>query len=277
MSLLESIIYGLVSGAAEFLPVSPSAHQALMRLLFGADIRSSLQELLIHICAVAAVFVASRETISRLRLVQNSLYNSRYRRARRQLDNKSYYDLRLVKTAAFPLVIGLFLRITTNSMENNLLATMGFMVLNAVVLLLVAHSSHGNRDAITMSGLDGIVMGVAGALSVFPGVSRTGMIASYATARGADGECAADWSILLGIPAMILAACFDVVGIFTGGLGITSAAMVFGCILSGLTAFCGAYISISILRLILNYSGYSKFAYYSIGTAMFSFVLYLIA
>lgn len=277
MSLFESILYGLVSGVAEFLPVSAGAHQALLRLLFGVSNRSSLQELLIHIGVLASVFVASRETLSRLRLAQNSLSHTRRRRARNQLDGKSYYDLRLVKTAAVPLIIGLFIRITTQSFDGNLLAMMGFMVLNASVLLLVAHGSHGNRDARTMSGLDGIVMGLAGALSVFPGMSRTGMIASYATARGADGESAADWAIILGIPALLFAACFDVAGLFFGGMGALSASMVAGCVLSGLTAFCGGYVGISVLRLILNHAGYSKFAYYSIGTAMFSFILYLIA
>ena len=277
MSLLESILYGLVSGIAEFLPVSAEAHQALLRLLFGVSNRSSLQELLIHIGVLVSVFVASRETLNRLRLAQNSLSHTRRRRARNQLDGKSYYDLRLVKTAAVPLIIGLFLRITTQSFDGNLLAVMVFMLLNALVLLLVAHSSHGNRDARTMSGLDGIVMGVAGALSVLPGISRTGMIASYATVRGADTESAADWAILLGIPAIIVAACLDIVGIFFGGLGALSASMVAGCVLSGLTAFCGGYLGISVLRLILNHVGYSKFAYYSIGTAMFSFILYLIA
>lgn len=277
MSLLESILYGLVSGIAEFLPVSAGAHQALLRFLFGVDNRSSLQELLIHIGVLVSVFVANRETLSRLRLAQNSLSNTRRRRSRNLLDGKSYYDLRLIKTAAVPLIIGLFLRITTQDFDDNLLAMMGFMILNAVILLFVAHSSYGNRDARTMSGLDGIVMGVVGALSVFPGISRTGMIASYATARGADGESASDWAILLGIPAVLFAACFDVVGIFSSGLGIASASMVVGCALSGLTAFCGGYIGISVLRLLLNHAGYSKFAYYSIGTAMFSFILYLIA
>lgn len=192
------------------------------------------------------------------------------------MDSKSYYDLRLLKTAALPLLAGLLLYASTARLESSLLALMGFLVVNGIVLLIAEHTRHGNRDSRTMSGLDGIAMGIAGAASVFPGISRTGMISSYAAARGADSQSAANWAILLGIPATLFAICYDAFLIFSGGIGAVSALLIVSNILSGIAAFCGGYIGISVLRLIFAHSGLSQFAYYSFGAAMFTFILYLL-
>lgn len=275
MSIIESILYGFVSGLSAFLPVSSHAHQSLMCYLFGISTRNSLQEILVHIGLMFSIFVGCREIIFRLRREQKLMSATRRRRMR-AVDAKSYYDLRLLKTATFPLLIGLLLYITTQKLENNLVAIMGFLLVNAFALLVAEHSRHGNRDARTMTGLDGIVMGILGALSVFPGVSRTAMIASYATVRGADSENVSNWAILLGIPAIAFAICFDVFRIVTVGVGGFSFSAFIGCLLSGAAAFTGGYVGISLLKAVLANSGFSKFAYYSIGAALFSFIIYLI-
>ncbi len=275
MSAFAYIIYGFISGMTEFLPVSSRGHQALLRYLFGAETRIPLQELLVHIGVLFSLMVGCSEIISRL-LREQKLRAVHHRRKAHYTDGRGYFDLRLLKTAAVPLFIGLFAYFATASFENNLLLIMAFWFINALILFLADHMPRGNRDARTMSSLDGIVMGVAGALSVLPGISRTGTVSAYAIARGADDENAVNWSVLMGIPALIFAVIFDLAGFFTYGVGINSFGAVLGCILSGIAAFAGGYLGISLLKLILNHSGLSKFAYYSVGAALFSFAIYLI-
>ena len=274
MSVLENILYGLVSGITEFLPVSSGAHQVLMRYLFGADSRVPVQELLVHIGVLLAIFVGCKDVLFRLRIEQRALQNSR--RRRHNSDSRSYFDLRLLKTACVPLLLGLLLNIITFRKENNMGMLIAFSLLNALILLLADHTSRGNRDSRTMSGLDGIVMGIVGALSAFPGMSRTGMISAYTVARGAEGENVANWAVLLGIPAMAFAICFDLVLLVVMGFVGMTFVMFLGYILCGVMAFVGAYLGISLLKIILNQSGFSGFAYYGIGMALFSFILYLI-
>ena len=274
MSVIESILYGLISGITEFLPISSGAHQVLLRYLFGVDTRVPVQELLVHIGVLLAIFVGCKDIIFRLRIEQKMLSNSR--RRRHSLDSKSYFDLRLLKTASTPLLVGLLLTIATFRKENNIGMLIAFSLINAAVLLFADHTSRGNRDSRTMSGLDGIVMGVAGALSVFPGVSRTGMISAYTAARGAEVEHVVNWTVLLGIPAMLFALCFDLVLLITMGFMGMSFVMFLGYVLSGVMAFVGGYLGISLLKIVLNQNGFSGFAYYSIGMALFSFILYLI-
>ncbi len=274
MSVLESVLYGLVSGITEFLPVSSDAHQILLRYLFGVDSRVPVQELLVHIGVLLAIFAGCKDVLFRLRIEQRALQNSR--RRRHGSDSRSYFDLRLLKTASVPLLLGLLLRILTFRKENNFGMLIAFSVLNAVILLLADHTSRGNRDSRTMSGLDGIVMGIVGGLSAFPGMSRTGMISAYTVARGAEGENVANWAVLLGIPAMLFGICFDLVLLVAMGFMGMTFVMFLGYILSGVMAFAGAYFGISLLKLILNQNGFSGFAYYGIGMALFSFILYLI-
>ncbi len=275
MSLIESLFYGFISGITEFFPISSQAHQTLLRYIFGVSTRNSLQELLVHIGLLLALLYACRDLLLRLRREQNSISMHRQRRNRTS-DAKSRYDLRLIKTATFPLLIGLLLCVVVGKGKENLLTVMVFLLLNAMILLFAEHIQHGNRDSRTMTGLDGIVMGILGALSSFPGISRTGIISAYATARGADNQNAINWALLLGIPAIIFAACYDVVLIFAVGVGALSFPVIIGCILSGIGAFAGGYLAISMLVSILNHTGYSPFVYYSFGAALFSFVLYLI-
>ena len=275
VSILESILYGLISGLTEFLPVSSRAHQALMRYLFGVSAEAPVQELLIHIGVFCAILVACREVLSRLMREQKRSSGRRYRRAR-SLDSKSNYDLRLLKTATLPLLAGLLILLATGKLGQNLLLLMAFWLLNGFILLLADHTSRGNRDSRTMTALDGIVMGIAGALSVLPGVSRTGMIAAYSTARGAESQHTVNWAVLLGLPAMLFVCCLNLFSMFSVGTGVTDFLDFIKFVLSGAAAFGGGYLGISVLKLILSQSGFSKFAYYSIGAAMLSFILYLI-
>ncbi len=276
MSIIASIIYGFIAGLTEFLPVSSRAHQALLRYLFGVDTRIPLQEILVHIGVFFSLIVGCSEILNKL-MREQKLQTGYNRRKSRITDGKSFFDLRLLKSAGFPLFIGLFFYFVTVKFESNLLLVMGFLFLNAIILFIADYMPRGNRDAATMSSLDGIVMGLVGALSALPGISRTGAISGYVIARGADDENTANWSVLLGIPAIIFAILFDLVSFFNYSIGIHSFGAFLGCLLSGIAAFAGGYLGISLFKLILKHSGLSKFAYYSVGAALFTFAIFLIS
>lgn len=267
MSVISGILYGLLSGITEFLPVSARAHQSIMLQLWGEASRDPLQDLLVHIAVLLSLIVSSRTLLAKMRHVRNHSRNGR---------TKGAYDSRLIHTASVPLVIGALLYTAIMQYEHNLLILSLFLILNGAVLLLVEHISYGNRDAATMSRLDGILMGICGALAFFPGLSRTGIITAYGVGRGADKQNAVNWAVMLGIPAMAVAIVTDVVQMITAGIPGASFVTILGYILGGAAAFGGTYLGISFLRVVLNRSGFSGFAYYSLGAALFSFILYLI-
>lgn len=275
MSIIESIIYGLISGLTEFIPVSSRAHQIILRYIFGANSRNFLQEFLVHIGILLSILVSCREYISRLRREVHTLTLPRGSKKLKS-DSSLFYDLKLLKTAAIALTFCSIVILFIFKTEGRILSVAGLLILNAVILLLAAHSQYGNRDARTMSALDGVVMGILGCLSVFPGISRIGIISSYTTLRGVDYRNSINWVVVLSIPAIILLCLFDIIGVIGVGIGNLSFISFIGYFLSGVSAFLGGYIAVSVLFAILTYYSFSYFAYYSLGVSLFSFILYLI-
>lgn len=275
MSVIESVIYGFISGITELIPVSSQAHQIILRYMFGADSRNFLQEFLVHIGVLLSILFSCRDFISHLRREKQTSTLSR-RNKRQKPDSLLFFDLRLLKTAAITLTFCTIILFLIFRIEGMLLSVAGLLILNAVILLLAAHSQYGNRDARTMSALDGFIMGILGCLSIFPGISRVGIISSYTTLRGAEFKNSMNWVVILSIPAITLLCLFDIIGVIGVGIGHISFTSLIGYLLSGLSAFLGGYIAVSILFVILTYYSFSYFAYYSIGVSLFSFILYLI-
>lgn len=274
MSVIENILYGLVSGLTEFLPLSSRGHQTLLHHLFGVSTRVSLQDLLVHIGILLSVFIASHDYIARLRWDQSTLATVRRNKSRR-METKSQYDLRLLRSTVVPMLLATVLFRLLLKDEYSLLSLMWLLIVNGAVLLIVEHTRQGNRDAKTLTGFDGIMIGISTAASALPGLSGTGLTLSYTTARGADIQKATNWAILLVIPAAIFAVCGDLLYIFGNGFGEISFLMVLGSILAGAGAFCGGLVGISVLRLLVTNSSVFQFSYYSFGFALLSFMLYL--
>lgn len=274
MSVIENILYGFVSGLTEFLPVSGRGHQTLLHYLFGVGTRLSLQDLLVHIGILFSVFISCRDHIARLRWEQQTASTVRRNKSRR-MDSNSHYDLCLLKSSIAPMLLATILFNILFKTENSLLSLMWLLILNGVILLIAEHTRQGNRDARTMTGFDGIIIGFSTAVSALPGLSGTGMTLSYTTGRGTDIQKATTWAILLVIPATTFAICGDLFYIFGNGFGAVSFIMIVGSILSGIAAFCGGFVGISVLRLLAANSGAFQFSYYSFGLALLSFILYL--
>ena len=126
-----------------------------------------------------------------------------------------------------------------------------------------------------MSLFDSLFIGLFGALSVFPGISRITCTTMSAVMRGADKNHALNWSLLISIPAIILLAALELIAAFTNPGAISIGSNLLGYILSALGAYIGGYLSIKIMRLISYNIGFNGFAYYSWGAALFTFIIYL--
>ena len=273
MSLLQSVFYGLISGLSEFLPVSSQAHQSILLRLFGMDAREPLRDLLVHIAVLLALFTGCRAMISRIQREKSIL--SRGRRGRRNITGTTY-ELRLIRSATLPMLLVLLINFSTRQIGSSMTALALLLVINGVALIIPEHSRQANKDARSMTGFDGILIGILGGLSALPGISRIGMITSYGLLRGADRQKTINWALLLSIPALILLCIMDLVFMFTSGVGSVSFAIVCGYILSAAAAYLGAYLSIIFIRFLTVRSGNTGFAYYCWGAALFAVILYLI-
>ncbi len=134
---------------------------------------------------------------------------------------------------------------------------------------------HGNKDERAMSVLDSWLLGISGAASVLTGISRTGAMLSTLSASGTARLKGLNWVFLLTIPALATLIGLDVIYIFSGTLSVPFWSNLWSYLLSGVGAYFGGLAGISAVKLIAQRSGYSGFAFYSWGTALFAFILYL--
>ncbi len=272
---LESLLLGLISGITEFMPVSSQAHELLLLRLFGTDQAHPLMLFFIHIGVLTALIFSSSVQLKRM---QREYRYAKLppRRRRRQPDRQIVLDVALLKGAILPMALGMLFYQRAQIAAGKLHIAALLLFLNGLLLYALQYLPRGNKDSRHMSKLDSLFLGIVAAVSIFPGLSRTGLTSGIATARGADTAQAYKWALYLGIPAVIIMLCFDIFTVFVTGFAGIGFVFVILCLLSAVAAYFGALASITFMRSFTVHNGFAGFSYYCWGAALFMFILYLI-
>ncbi len=270
MNWLQGLVYGIVTGLTEFLPVSAAGHQRLLLLLTGGE-SSPLVDLLARLGGLAALVLSCWPQLSRLRR-ERRVAALPARRRRRQPDIRALQDMRFLKTALVPLLLGFALYPWTMGADGLWLTAL-LLAVNGILLYLPPYFPSGNKNSRSVSGLDAAICGLSGVLGVLPGMSRLTGIVTAGQLRGCSRDYILDMGLMLSIPALAAVCIFDFVALITAGA--VTGALVLAGFLALLTAFAGAYFGIQFLRFLAVRVGFSGFAYYSWGAALFTFILYL--
>lgn len=276
MNWFQSILYGFLSGLTDILPVSAQAHKALMIKFFGIRGNTAVMDLMIHLGMLAALYFSCQSQIVRISRAR-ALARMPKRKRKRPLDTRSLMDFSLLKTMLVPVVIGLLLYPQTEKMRTNLMAVAIFLLVNGVILYIPQFLPTGNRDSRTMSRIEGLLMGLGGAVSILPGVSSIGVCTSVSSVCGVDRVYG--WTMAL-MMNLILTAGFlvhDIAGIAGNNIGILSAALLFRSLVAAVCAFAGTMTGIKYMRHLAEEKGYASFGLYCLGVALFTFILNLMA
>lgn len=273
MNWLQSLLYGFVSGITGFLPVSSQAHQAILLHLFGAE-DNGLLRLFIHTALLTAVMVGYRPQMTRL-YREIRLAQLPRKRRRRSPDVYALMEVSLLKTGGWVLMLTFLLYPPAASMNYSLNYVALFLLLNGAIVYIPQLLSTGNKDARTMSRLDAALIGFGGALGMLPGISSMGALTSVYSIRGADREKALTWSCFLMLPVLACLMGFDIQAMITNGVGSFGFGDLIVYLFTAAATYLGASVSISIMRSLAVNAGYSGFAFYSWGAALFAFILYL--
>ncbi len=272
---LESLLYSLVYGFTEFLPVSSQAHGAMILRLFGVQSLHPMMQLFTHIGILLALFSACQLQLKRLQR-ESKLLKVSARRRKRTPDHQTVCEISLLKTALVPMLLALFLYMPAQKLFDKLYWIPVFLFLNGVLIHIPMYFPGGNKDSRHMNKLDGFLLGFFAAVAMIPGMSRVGLCASAASVRGVSTHNAYKWAVLLSIPAMIAISCFDIAAIASVGFDGIDFLFVLQCLLSAVTAYIGAYFSIKLMHALTETNGLAVYSYYCWGAALFIFILYLI-
>ena len=274
LNLLESLIYGLISGLTEILPVSGQAHRNLMLQLLGETGENPVLSILIHIGVLGALYYHCQNHILRMIRAQK-LSRIPKRKRKRPLDVRSLMDLSLLKTMAIPVMIGLLVYSRAQVLSSKRILASVLLFINGIILYVPQFLPGSNRDSRTLSRVEGLCMGAGGAFSVLPGISPMGAVTSVASVCGVDKRYGYDMTCLLCMILMVGRIIYNVFALIAAGMGGVSFLTLVGYILAGAAAFGTALLALRLLRRLAAERGFAVFAYYCWGMALFTFILYL--
>lgn len=276
LNWLQSILYGLLSGLTDILPVSAQAHKVLLLKLFGIQDNMEAMDFLIHLAILAALYFSSQTQLVRMSRAK-ALARVPKRKRKRPLDVRSLMDLSLAKTMLVPTVIGLFLYQYASGLKSNLMLLSVFLFLNGVVLYVPQFLPSSNRDSRTLSRVEGLLMGLGGAASVLPGVSAIGVSTSIGSVCGVERSYSLNMALLMNMAVTLGFLVYDVMGIAANGLGTLTFLIFIRYLLTALVAFGGCFLGIKVMRYLAANHSFALFALYCFGLALFTFILNLMA
>jgi len=201
MTLLQSIILGIIQGASEFLPISSSGHLVLAPYIFGWDIppqEAFIFDVLVQVATLTAVIIYFWKD---LLLILKSIINGINRR-------KLIYDFHsrlgwylILATIPAGLAAIFFKDIFEKSFSNPKAAAI-FLICTSIFLLIAEIFGSRTRTLETVSWLDALWIGFFQVFALFPGISRSGTTISGGMLRGFDRESSARFSFLMSVPVM---------------------------------------------------------------------------
>ena len=211
MKYLEFILYGLIQGLTEFIPVSSTAHLKVISLFLGTDDPGPSLSAIIQLGSVLAVIWYFRNDFFKLRSQSSKkifdyLINERL--------------LRSILIGTIPIIflggtIKLFIPYFFDKfLRSNL--SIGLVSLIMAIFMYIADSSKkGSLNLKNHNYSNSFLIGLSQALAICPGVSRSGVTISTALLSGWQRSDAAKFSFLLGMPAISLAAIVEFISNFS--------------------------------------------------------------
>lgn len=202
MTLLQSIILGIVQGLTEFLPISSSAHLVLIPDLLGWQIPEAQ-------VFPFGVLVQMGTIIAVILYFWSDLWKIIKAFVKALVDRKPFEDpnARLgwfLILATIPAGLsGMLLKDDVEAVFNDPNATAYFLFGTAALLVIAEALGKRSRNLMSLTWFDALWMGVFQAISIFPGISRSGSTIAGGMTRNLDRPSAARFSFLMSIPVML--------------------------------------------------------------------------
>ncbi|MBU0570844.1 MAG: undecaprenyl-diphosphate phosphatase [Candidatus Omnitrophica bacterium] len=196
MTIFEAIISGIVQGVTEFLPISSSGHLVLLHHFLGLSKPSIFFDICLHVGTLGAVMIYFRKEIFLI------------------IRERDLFMISCLVIGTIPAIIAAFLfkeHIELLFARPRVVAVM--FIVTALVLFGGQYCLRTRNKKLKVKRGGSFFVGLAQAVALLPGVSRSGTTISAALALGVEPETAFRFSFLLAIPAIIGAACYQALNI----------------------------------------------------------------
>jgi undecaprenyl-diphosphatase len=248
-TILQAIVVGIVQGLTEFLPVSSSAHLILVPRVLGWDnafILSPAFDATLHLgtlVALVAYFWRDlwRYFIAFLRLLRDRSIGA-------DVDKKVALLLAISVIPGAILGVGLESFVDTFFREQ-LLVVCALLVVGAVILFVAERAARHTHDMAELTPVQALGIGLAQALALFPGISRSGITISAGLFLGLKREAAARFSFLMATPIIAGAGLWKLRELLSGSAGsFDGAALAAGLVAAAVAGLIAIWFLLAYLR-----------------------------
>ena len=248
MDIWDAVILGIVQGFTEFLPVSSSGHLELGKAILGdtsVPEESLLFTVVLHFATALSTLVVFRKEVWE---IISGLLKFKW-------NEETQYSLKIIISMLPATFVGLFFEEELEAFFGGNIAFVGAMLIVTAILLWLADRSKHTGKKVTNA--NAFVIGIAQAVAMLPGISRSGATISTSVLLGNDKSKAARFSFLMVVPLIIGKIVKD---IFSGELSAESTN--FGVLSVGFIAafICGLIACTWMIKLVRN----SKLSYFAI-------------
>ena len=255
MSLLESIIMGIIQGATEFLPVSSSGHLAIFKNMFHVNTDTGIMfDILLHFGTLVAIFIVYWKDIVELIVEGFTIIGlaccnvgrffanlfSKEKKPYRKIIETEYrkFVMLVIVSTLVTMVIALPFESKIENAGNTLLVPGFCLCITSVILFIADRVQKGNKGPAEATYKNSLFIGLAQGIATLPGISRSGSTITAGLACGFNREFAVKYSFIMSIPT-ILGACIlqipDLAGASLTGSEILN--YVSGMIVAGVVGF----------------------------------------
>ncbi len=231
MNPFQALVLGILQGATEFLPISSSGHLVLIPWLLNWQPSSLLFDTMVHWGTLTAVIIYFWHDLLRLVIAGT---RGLFRRSLNDPDARLAWGIVVGTIPA--VILGYLFKDQFEALFLNPRAVSGFLLLTALVLFISERWSRQRRPLREVGLADALLIGLAQATAITPGISRSGATIAAGLGRGLRRETAARYSFLLATPALLGAGLLQLVEATTSGeLGAQVSTLIIGFLTAAIT------------------------------------------
>ena len=257
--LIRSIILGIIQGLTEFLPVSSSGHLELAKYILGDESlaeQSLFFTVMVHVAtALSTLYIFRKDVMEILKGIFGKPWNE-----------SQAFAINVVISMIPAAMVGFLLEPAIEALFQRRIGMVGAMLLVTAVLLVLADRSKSTDKKVGWK--EALVIGIAQAVAIMPGISRSGATIATSVMLGVDRYNAARFSFLMVVPLILGKICYDMI---SGDFSVSQAE-----ILPVSAAFVAAFITGAMackwMIALVRRSELRYFAYYCAAVGIFAIV-----
>jgi undecaprenyl-diphosphatase len=266
MNILQAILFGIVQGLSEFLPISSTAHLILTGKIFVNDLIENYPErwtafmAVIQLGTLLAVLIYFRKDL--INIIRDFLKDNLFQRKNYNAQSLNSKMGWLIIIGTLPvIIIGLSLKhYIEGAFTKNLIVISISLIVLGILLAIAEKVSSFKKDINHLNWFDSLIVGIAQAFALIPGSSLSGTTITAGLFLGFTRETAARFSFLLSIPAVLASGLLEL----KESLPYLDKSMALNLVVATLAAFISGYLAIDFLLKFLKRNSTFIFVYYRI-------------